>query len=166
MKIKVRRSLVSPNEWGFVESFNKYQYFEKGSITVVTSVTPERKLSMPYGFKKGDFVPLTEIRDGVGIERYMKAKKPIYSLLSDGFIVKTKVCMNFNKGIYLPEGSVFDVYTVLTKDIDGDSGYVYLKKVLDVPDAVVKLMDDLNREIASCAGDRVKFLSKRVENYD
>lgn len=166
MKVKVRRSLVSNNEWGFLESFNVYRYLDNGSITVVTSITPNGELSMPYGFKQGDFVPLSDIRGGVGIERYMKAKKPIYSLLSDGFIVKTKVRMNFTKGVYIPEGSVFEVYTVLTTSVKGDSGYVYLKKVMDVPNDVVTLMGKINREIAMSGGDRVKFLSKRVENYD
>lgn len=149
------------NIWGFAETFQIYRYDDKGTITVTLVVSHEGRLSNPYVFRGGDFVPASQIHEEMGIQKYLKAKKPFYSRLSDGFIVKLRVGTNFLTGEYIPETSVHDVFEISKTSVQVNSGKLTVRRLLEIPDKVKELMEELSKEVAKCKGDRETFLISR-----
>lgn len=96
MELKVRNS--KDNEWGFVEGFKVWRWDNKGYVEAVVGVTVDGNFTKPYVRRGGDFIPLSEIEESIGIDKYIKAKKPFYSLLKDCFVVRVRVGMNFLQG--------------------------------------------------------------------
>lgn len=161
MDVVIRKSM--DNVWCFVEEFSVYRYIDKGSITVTVVVSPEGKLATPYIYRGEKFIPLSVIEEEMGIEKYINAKKPFYSNLADGFIAKIKVGLNFVTGEFLPEKSVYTIYSIgKTFDMKPSQGKLQLIRVLNIPEQVHELMLNLSKEIASCGGDRAKYLRSRM----
>lgn len=161
MDITVRKS--EDNIWGFVETFTTYQTIEEGNIKCTLSITPEGKFSTPYVLRDGVFIPLKQIEEEMGIDKYIKAKKPFYSLLNDGFIVFMKCGLNYVSHTYIPEKSAFTVYKVGSKSVESPSkGTLHLVSLLEVPDNVTELLHHLASELIKCNGDREKFLRSRI----
>jgi hypothetical protein len=164
MEIKVKES--KNNEWGFVESFKEWNYFGKGYIEVVTGVTNSGDYTEPYVYRKNEFVPLSVIDDEIGIDKYIKAKKPFYTLLSDGFIVKIRAGLDFTNGEILHEKSAFEVYTVNSR-IGRKDNMVPMMRIREVPESVVDLMwNKLIPELSKCLGNREEFLRDRCHKLD
>lgn len=161
MELKVRESKT--NEWGFVEGFKKWNYLNKGYIEAVVGVTVSGSFTVPYVYRKDEFLPASVIDKEIGIDKYIKAKKPFYSLLSDGFVVKIRAGMDFITGELIENGSSFEVYTVNTR-IGRKGDKVPMMRVREVPDNIVTLMNDkLIPELAKCGGDREIFLRLRMQ---
>lgn len=160
MKLTIRKS--KDDKWGFVETYSSYSYLLKGSITVTVGVTVDGTLTKPYVLRGEEFIPLSQIEEEMGIEKYIKAKKPFYSLLSDGFIVQLKVGLDFRTGEYLPDKSCYTVYKVTDKKVISPiECELSLVRILDTTDKLNELMENLGKEIASYKGDRATFLRAR-----
>lgn len=160
MKLTIRKS--KDDKWGFVETYSSYSYLLKGSITVTVGVTVDGTLTKPYVLRGEEFIPLSQIEEEMGIEKYIKAKKPFYSLLSDGFIVQLKVGLDFRTGEYLPDKSCYTVYKVTDKKVISPiECELSLVRILDTTDKLNELMENLGKEVASYKGDRATFLRAR-----
>lgn len=149
--------------WGFVESFTKYETIDTGNIKVVVGINPKGKLAVPYVYREEEFIPLQQIDDEMGISKYIKAKKPFYCKLSEGFIAFIKAGVNYTEKKFLPETTDFIIYTVAGKDLEApNKGTLHLKRVLDVPENLKELMMDLAKQVSECYGDREAFLRNRM----
>ena len=160
MELVIRRS--DSNEWGFVEPYSVYRYVDGGNVSLTVGIDSSGMIKEPYALRGGSFIPLNIIDKEVGIGRYIKAKKPFYCLLKDGFIVSMKVTLDFNTGsVDLVKSSYF-VYSV--RDIvpvNDREGRMKLTRILEVPESVDKLVSNLMVKIASLKGDREMYLRMR-----
>lgn len=160
MELKVK--LDKNSKWGFVESFKQWNYMNKGYIEVIVGVTVEGNFTIPYVYRKGEYIPLSTIEKEMGIEKYIKAKKPFYSLMSDGFVVRLRSRVDFGKKEYLPEESDFDVYSINSR-MGKKGDLVPMIRVREVPENITTLMNEkLLPELAKCFGDRAVFLRSRL----
>ena len=159
MLVKARRS--KENEWGFLEEFKTYNYDGKGYVKALTSVTMEGELAPAYVFKGEKFVPLKEIAEEVGIDRYIKAKKPFYSKIREGFVVVLTAKVDFNGKVYFPEESTYEVYTLNGAPEDISKGLPF-KKVLDVPKEFIDIVREPLKLLGESFGDREVFLRGRI----
>lgn len=149
--------------WGFVESFSKYQTIDTGNIKVVVGVTPQGELATPYIYREEQFIPLKQVDEEMGIIKYIKAKKPFYCNLSEGFIAFIKAGVNYTEKKFLPETTDFIIYSVAGKEFESPTkGILHLKRVLDVPENLKTLMMKLAEEVSKCYGDREAFLKSRI----
>lgn len=161
MDLVVRKN--NNNEWGLVESFTPYFYGGRGSVTVTGCVTPEGKLSKPYALRSGEFVGLDTIEEELGITRYLKAKKPIYSKLSDGFIVKIKAVFDYETGEYIPEKSVSSAYSIVRREVTApNTCKLVAEPVVSITPELQELLEKLSKGIVSCKGERVDYLKGRL----
>lgn len=161
MDVTIRKS--KDNEWGFVESFSMYQTIHTGNIKVVVSITPEGEIAEPFVLRDEQFIPLSQIDEEMGIDKYIKAKKPFYCKLSDGFIAFIKAGVNYTEKEFLKDKSDFIIYKVASKDLETQSkGTLHLKRVLDIPKNLEGLMYHLAEEVSKCNGDREEFLRSRI----
>jgi len=153
MEVVIRKS--KDDKWGFVESFNVYKYAGCGSISVTVGISPEGKLVVPYVFRGEEFIPAQVIDEEMGIEKYIKAKKPFYSNLSDGFVATIKAGVNFETGAFIPETTNYIAYKVSERErvnqISQREYSLKLQRLLEIPESVDTLMTELAKQIASCA---------------
>ena len=171
MKIVIRKS--KDNQWGFVETFDYYRYGSTGSISVTVGITPDGKFAKSYIYRGEDFVLSEEIEKEMGIEKYIKAKKPFYSRLSDGFVATVKAGVNFDKGELILEKSDYVVYSISGMNgierVSQRECSLQLIRLLEIPDQVDVLMKELIVQLASCvepglrdkAVIRSNFIKKR-----
>lgn len=157
----LKAKLDKNGEWGFLEKYSVYRYRETGHITALVGVTIDRELSEVFVFKGGGFVPLKEIEETVGIDKYIKAKKPFYSKVKDCFIVELRAKVNFVTKEYYPEESSFEVYTPNGVPSDVSKG-IPVKGVLDVPSEFRNIVEEPLRLLGESLGDREKFLRSRM----
>lgn len=161
MKVTIRKS--KDDKWGFVETYSVYSYLNKGSVTVTVGVTVDGTLTKPYVLRGEEFIPLSQIDEEMGIEKYIKAKKPFYSLLSDGFIAQLKVGVDFLTGEYLPDKSCYTIYKIANKKVVSSvECELSLVRLLDTTDKLNDLMISLSNEIATYKKDKELFLRKRL----
>lgn len=160
MLVKVRCS--NDKEWGFLEKYDVYRYYNEGYIKAVTAVTADKKLSPCYAFKGGRFVPLKEIEESVGIDKYIKAKKPFYSKLNEGYLVVLKAEVNFKDKVYFPEKSSYEVYTINGNPSNIEDGIAF-KRLLNVPKEFRDVVEEPLRVLGESFGDREKFLKERID---
>lgn len=161
MKVNVRKGKTTG--WGLTETFQVYRYADTGSISVTVVVGQDGRMAEPYVFRGGEFIPARVIHEEMGVEKYLTAKKPFYCKLQDGFVVRIKAGLNFNTGEYLPEKSSYDIYNATSSDMGVDKGVLTLTRILEITDYARELMENLTREVASCRGDREKFLLSRFK---
>lgn len=165
MKLCLRES--ASGIWGFTETYEVYKYGDTGNIKIFTSIDSEsRTLSKPYVYRGQEYVPLSQIEEEMGIQKYIKAKKSFYSVVSSGtMIVKLKVGLNFVTGEYLEDKSTYDMYVFR-------EGYSYAENNKDIIKSLVpimqptetvdKMIKDTMAQIALLKGDREKFLKARL----
>lgn len=161
MEVVIRKS--SDNDWGFVEEFNVYRYLECGSITVTLEIDVNGRMVSPYVLRGGEFVPISVIEEEMGIEKYINAKKPFYSKLGEGFIVKIKAGLNYVTGEFLPEKSTYIIYEAKGKsDMQPTQGKLQLSRVLEIPETLHNLMLEVSKQVVACQGDKAEFLRSRI----
>lgn len=162
MDIRVRCD--KNNRWGFVEEYKVYDYLGKGSVNALVGVGFDRSMTEPYVFRGGSFIRLEEIDKEMGIEKYVKAKKPFYTLLKDGFIVKLDAKVDFINKEYFPEKSSYSVYTPLKISKEGCSATkLVLMRVNEIPVEMDGSMRCLLQEVGGSMGDRETFLRGRMK---
>lgn len=160
MLVKVRRD--KNMEWGFLEKYSSYSYKGKGYVKALVGINIEKGcLSPVFVYKEEKFVPLSTIEETVGIDKYIKAKKPFYSKIKTGFIVELKASVNFVTKEYYPNESSFEVYTV-NGPLNTSTGQMPFKKVLDVPLQFRRVVEGPLRLLGESFGDRSEFLRSRL----
>lgn len=164
-KLKIRRS--EENTWGFVESFKTYFCEDTGSITVLVCINNKGEFAEPYVLRGNHFIKASQIDSEMGISKYINAKKPFYSMLSDGFVAQVKVALNTVTNEIIPERSGFTVYKADSKNLETDSsGELNISRVIQVPKHIDELMVVLQKDLALCKGDREAFLKSRFRQED
>lgn len=158
----VKAKCSKTKEWGFVEKYESYRYNNKGYVKALTSINVKGELSPSYVYRGNEFIPISEIDSEVGIDRYLKAKKPFYAKIKEGFLVVLKASVDFEKKVYIPEESTFEVYTLNGTPTNIDSGLPF-KKVLDVPKEFIDIVNEPLRILGESFGDRGEFLRRRVD---
>lgn len=160
MLVKARKD--KNNSWGFLEEYKVYQYYETGYIKALTSVTVDKRLAPVYVFRGEEFVPLEVIDSEMGISKYIKAKKPFYSKVNEGFLVVLKAEVNFKTRKYFPEKSTFELYSLNDgASIDISKGLPF-SPVLDIPREFRNVVEEPLRLLGESFGDREKFLRGRL----
>lgn len=161
MEVTIRKD--KNDKWCFVETFNVYNYLDKGNITVTVGISPEGKLVTPYILRNDTFIPLSVIEEEMGINKYIKAKKPFYCNLSDGFIASIKVGVDFKTGELLKDKTTYSVFSIASRDdVLSNTTKLHLSRILEVPEQVNELMFNVANEIAKCKGDREAYLRGRI----
>lgn len=162
MNITIRKG-EEANEWGFVETFKVYRYKESGTISALLAVTPEGNIATPYVLRGSKFIPLDEIEREVGVERYLKAKKPFYSMLSDGFIAYVRAGYDFEKEEFLKDKTSYEIYTAgQALNLGTTRGTIKLRRIFETSVDLDKLMIRVAEELAKCGGDRLAYLTNRI----
>lgn len=159
MIIKARRS--KSNVWGFLEKFESYRHYDKGYVKALAAVTMEGKLTPVYVFRGGEFVPLKDIDGEMGLEKYIKAKKPFYSKVKEGYVVQLKARVDYVNRVYIPEESTFEVYVINGAPSNLSDGLPF-KKVLNVPKEFEQVVKEPLRLLGESFGDREVFLKSRL----
>ena len=157
LKVKVDNNRT----WGFLEKYEDYWHYGKGYVKALVGVKADRTLSTPYVYRGGEFISLDKIEEEMGIDRYIKAKKPFYSMIDGCFVVVLKAYVDFNNDIYIPEKSTYEVYVPNISNVTRD-GTIALKKVLDVPKEFRSIVEEPLRILGESRGDREKFLRSRL----
>lgn len=167
MELVVRRG--DQGKFGFVETFNRYRYIKNGNISMTLGIEKTEngqgfKLVQPYVWRAGSFVPLSQINEEMGIIKYIKAKKPFYSVLNKGgYIVSLKVGLDYTTGDYLKDKSSYVIYSVRTTiTLNDRDDLLKLVSVPNVPELVDTNMHALMADIAKSKGDRETFLKSRL----
>lgn len=161
MRIKVRKD--SNNVWSFVEEWNrKYSYSDYSVAKVLVSIklTPEGYISLPLQLKEGIFQSLETSLSNYSIEQWLASKKPIYSTLGDGLIIRFVIRYNTNTLEPDFSNSHWEVYSpVIDKATDF---YVPLSKVYGVSENIKSRIDSLMKELFSEQVSRSLFLERRI----
>lgn len=161
MELTIRKS--EDNKWGFVESFSVYKYNNKGVITVTLGVTPEGRIAPAYVMRGNKFISVDEIDREMGVEKYIKAKKPFYTLLSDGYVAEVKAGYDLMSGEFVKDKSSYSIYQATNRSKVGISeGNLYLKQIHETSDMLESLMFKIARQVSLCRGDRRSYLLSRL----
>lgn len=159
MNVKIKKD--KNNEWGMVESFQVYKYDTHGTITATAIVGVNGELVKPFCYRKEEFIPASQIEEEMGIDKYLTAKKPFYSKVSEGFPVKIVSAIDFITGEIDKKKSYCDVFMVSSTKVAVNSGSIALSRVLNKPRSLELLCEDLIERVASCKGNREVFLKSR-----
>ena len=145
MLIKLRKD--NADRWCFVEKHGVYNYKGDCNVTHVFDLFSE-----PLIFKGGFFQDLDAIKD-IGVERYLKAKKPFYSKLDDNScVVEIKVKY---KGVE----KELDSYSVaLLKPLTTNKDKLIVQKI---GSNERKLPEEYLELFKNCKDDRQLFLEGR-----
>lgn len=158
MILKVRMNKYGA--WGFLEKYSQYQYGSSGYVRAITSVTRDGKLSPAYVFKGEDFIDVCDIDESIGLDKYIKAKKPFYSKIGEGFVVVLKAEVDFVTKEYFPEKSTYEVFEVNGIPMNLEKG-VPFKRIIDVPREFDEIVKEPMRILGESFGDRYEFLKGR-----
>lgn len=160
MELAVRKS--KSGIWGFAEQYKAYRYGDIGSITIIAVVNSNGEFAKPYVFRGEEFIPASQIEEEMGIKKYLNAKKPFYSRLNDGFIVKIRAGIDYRDNSFVPDNTCCEVYTVNKASQSSLSkGIINLHRILELPEQMTSLLNHLSKELVSIGNDREAFLKSR-----
>lgn len=159
MIVKARCS--NSKEWAFLEKYEVYRHYNRGYVKAITSVNVNGKLSPKYVFKGGEFVSVSDIDNSVGIDRYIKAKKPFYSKIKEGILVVLKAEVDFVEKLYYPEKSTYEVYT-LNGGLYGNDTELPFKRVLAVPDSFNDIVKEPLQILGESFGNRELYIRRSM----
>lgn len=148
--------------WGFVETYDVYRYSGKGYVSVLMCITPDLELSKPFAFRDESYIPLEQIEEEVGIDKYIKAKKPFYSVLGNGIIAQIKAGLNYETGEFIPEKTTYTLYKTVNTDSEFSFGKIKLSPILEIPENINDAMIELASKVIIGKGDRLEFLKSRI----
>ena len=161
MKIKIRKD--SRNLWSFIEEWNsKYSYngYTVAKVLVGMKLTPNGFISVPLQLKGGEFSPLERVLENYSLEQWLASKKPIYSSLGDGLIIRFYIRFDYRTLVPDFENSYWEVYSpVVDKATDT---YVPLSRVFTISEAIKSRIDSLMLELFSEKVSRGLFLERRI----
>lgn len=163
MRLNLKSS--DDGKFGFVETYKPYSY-SSGAVSMRVLANAGGYIPEPYVFRKGLFVPAKEIEEEMGIEKYLKAKKPFYSMLGTGnVIVDMRVAYEFKTCRYLEESSHFKLFGIVKDTLIQDENNewsVELRQFTARNSEIDEWLKGLAIKIASMGSDREKFLLSRI----
>lgn len=158
------------DRWGFVDIFKVYGYTTSQNVTrkridLKSIITPEGILSEPYVFRSGEFIKASTIDKEMGIGKYIKAKKPIYNLLTDGFLAFTSVMLVYKQGIWTlsPELSSFNIYKITDLKTSINEATATITMVNDLPEQMELVKSNIYNVISNTIDNRELFLKARFK---
>lgn len=163
MKIQLRSD--KHNRLGFVEKYNHY-FYEDRRVTVFGLADVGGYFSEPYVLRGDEFIPASQIEEEMGLEKYLKAKKPFYSVIGTGNIVvlaKISMTLGDNK-VYIPEKSTYGLYFLdknSLKCTGSGEWEANLKKVSATNEQIEAWLQNLGESFVKCGNDRGLFLRSR-----
>ena len=166
MDVKLKMSKNDENgytTWGFVELYKVWKYGSKGYIEVVLGFNPKtEELAEPYVFRKEEFIKASQIEDEMGISKYIKAKKPFYSLLVGNLVLKMHVGYDFEAKEKIEEKS----YNLLYKPIgfSKDGKRLNLIRQGNLSKDVLSAIEEKVQEVIASDGDREIFIKGRFKD--
>ena len=151
-------------KFGFVETYKPYSY-SAGAVSMRVLANAGGYIAEPYVFRGGLFVPAEEIEQEMGIVKYLRAKKPFYSVLGTGnVIIDMRVAFQFNTYDYIEESSRFKLYGVVKDTLVQDKNNEWSVELRRFT-ARNKELDDWLRtlavKVATMGWDREEFLKSR-----
>lgn len=161
MLVKVRKG--ENTGWGMVETFQVYRYGNHGTVTVTGIVGRDGKLAESYVYRGDEFIPASQIDEEMGVEKYIKAKKPFYMRLSDGFPVRVRASIDYVTGECIMDKSSCEIFQVSGRDTSLNYGSVKMTRVLNLPESIGALTENLIKEVANCKGNRVTYIKSRFK---
>lgn len=91
-----------PRAFGFVEKYEHTSYGKNRNLKIVTTLTKDGTLGLPYLYFSGEFVDLYSASDALGeggLQRYVKAKKPIHSIIDGNCDIVSLRARDTPKGV-------------------------------------------------------------------
>lgn len=156
----------APFKTGVVEKYKEYYYGYEGTVSMlcgVSIVEGELVLSEPYALRGRIFVPLKVIDEEMGLSKYLRAKKPIYTILTNSPLIGVKVRKNFQTNEYIEEGSEHNLLAPTVRGMLNDvEGRVVFKLVDAEPEKIKKSAEALMEKMALCRS-REEFLRMRMK---
>lgn len=170
--MQLRLRVDQDGQLGFVETHKIYRYGENGSISIkisldIDGVNSLGKPIVPYVYRGGSFIPLSQIEKEMGIDKYLKAKKPFYSLIYNGsksyiLVLSAKIYINADTGDYDPEKSSFKIYKLNSVQPTSDGGAVgKYSEISNYTDEYKQWFANFAKMFAKCKYDRGAFLRMR-----
>lgn len=163
MKIALRSD--KHGNLGFVEKYKRYTYRDN-SISIMCMADAGGYIAEPYVLRGDEFIPVKQIKEEMGIDKYINAKKPFYSLLGTGnVILSAKIAMSFDNK-YLPEKSSYHLYILNRESLvqTGSGRWEASTKLLTVGNAQIeKWLHDVAMRFTECGTDREVFLQSRIK---
>ena len=160
MDVTVRQGERS-GSWGMVEQYKVWKYKGKGYIEVIVGVDINTgKFTVPYVYKGRDFVSAEVIAKDIGIDRYVAAKKPFFTLIENSVMVNIRVKVDYGERIIDIEDSIFDVYSL---GVVVSETQVMLRKCT-IPDIINDSKEELIRLVGESFGNKAQFLESRILN--
>lgn len=162
MKLKLRKD--EDNIWSFVEVYNDKAYY-KGVQTIkaviALSVNEDGTFSSePYKLTGGKFNSLRDLQN-YSILEWLKAKKPVYSRLDGGLIVRFIVKVDTETGDLLEEGSSVEVYQPVFQRMTESE--LPLNRVFSLPENVKDVLNSALHYYFSNPVSRSSFLERRCQ---
>lgn len=163
MKVTLRSD--RNNKLGFVEKYSHY-FYEDRRVTVLCMADVGGYFSEPYVLRGDEFIPAAQIEEEMGLEKYLKAKKPFYSVIGTGnIVVSAKIAMTLGENkTYIPEKSVYGLYFLdknSLKPLGSGEWEANLKKVSATNEQLEAWFHELGRKFVECGNDRGVFLRSR-----
>ena len=164
MRLKLK---CSEDNFGFVEVYKPYSY-TVGAVTIMAVAEAGGGFAEPFVYRGGEFIPASQIEEEMGISKYIRAKKPFYSLLGTGnVIVEMRVSFDLHTHEYLD--STYKLYGIvkdsLVSDKDGNWSVELRRYTSSSPDLEMWLME-LAKKTAKFGSDREAFLKSRLVGLD
>lgn len=164
MKLKLKCS-EDGEAFGFVEIFKPYSY-TTGAISIRAVAEAGGNFSEPFVYRGGEFISLKQIDEEMGIAKYIKAKKPFYSLLGTGnVILDMRAVFDIKTREYIPSKSSFNLYGVVKDSLfqdENDDWYVELRRYSSRTPELDGWLHRLAKKSTRFGYDREKFLMSRL----
>jgi hypothetical protein len=163
MKLKLRSD--KNNKLGFVESHTHYFFSEK-RVEVLCMADVGSFFSEPYVLRGDEFIPAAQIEKEMGVSKYIKAKKPFYSVIGTGnVIIKARIAMSMGANPeYLPEKSTYSIYGI-SKDslrhVNGSHWEANMRRITTMSPALTEWFHTIGKQFVATGGDREQFLKSR-----
>lgn len=150
-------------KFGFVERYSPYVYVD-GAIHIKALATAGGYFSKPFIMRGGEFISAQEIEKEMGIQKYIKAKKPFYSVLGEGnLIVDARIAYDLKTNSYIKSKSVFNMYGIVKDTLTLNDGIwsVELRRLSSSSKELEDWVTSVSEKIAVIGNDREQFLKSR-----
>lgn len=153
--------------FAFVEKYKPYRYTH-GSIKLLMLVDAGVGMVEPVVFRGNSFIPISQIEKEMGIDKYIKAKKPFYSMLGNGnLIVNMNVAFDLSTGEFIKDKTYYQAYTIVKDSLRFNKGKdawsVNTRMLRSSSPELDSWFEKLSEDIAKTGFDREKFLKSRIK---
>lgn len=149
---------------GFVEKFKKY-YYTNNSVSIFCIANLYEQIPEAYVYRADEYIKTSQIDKEIGIYKYIRAKKPFYSLLTNGNIILDLKVVYDDDFNYIKEKTVYTLYIIDPSSIKRGPekctvDLIQLLKI-DNREKVDAWIDTIANSLVSLNCDRELFLKNR-----